>query len=637
MVASNQRRRDIRSRHMLRVLAVAALALGGLPPVGATQTVCFPNALGVPAAPGPPQWWTTPPDKPFAHRIDDPRWNGSWASSFSSTVDDVRLRALEWVNGGSTSLLLSWQISVDPSLDADTDSLFVGFKEAGTAAPIVIGVKVYAAPSDRVADPAADFALWRWTTAGTWQQQSPFTPSTDAPWLADTKVWVEVSTHKWGVNMRVPVSTAGLSSGLNLPDPFQFWSEAQVAYSLTTGGFAYVPYAWGPVPSATGVKFPDPSTWRSARLTPDPSCGNVTITASGIGSTNVPSSEIRFTTPPAPNNITNTLFAKPTNLASVPIAANAISATLLIANWGSQPDWNQVSDPSKLWKEIEPATPKKNQAQIGGLQTADDMSDIRFAWLLDECTRYEFVSAAPPSTCIGSEKRWLHQCMQVRLSGPGIQFVSASVYRNMDFVSASRFERDAEITIRGLLPSAGGGQDRTMYLYTELFNMPSRVTPPGGRGAVVPQPSPQPGRERRPAGTTPAAPAAAGGGQADSVPIPVDSLASYPTYRVHVYRETGDSALVGGVWRRRVEPQTPFGYYVRHDGALIGWRTVLSGAEPVGPNLYRVRVANNGSVTVRTTIQAVGHWWELVPTLWWIVAIVVLLLLIAWRLKRTHA
>ena len=48
---------------------------------------------------------------------------------------------------------------------------------------------------------------------------------------------------------------------------------------------------------------------------------------------------------------------------------------------------------------------------------------------------------------------------------------------------------------------------------------------------------------------------------------------------------TGDSALVAGVWRQLLQPQSAFGYYVRHDGALLGWRHELSGAEEIGPNL----------------------------------------------------
>jgi hypothetical protein len=40
--------------------------------------------------------------------------------------------------------------------------------------------------------------------------------------------------------------------------------------------------------------------------------------------------------------------------------------------------------------------------------------------------------------------------MLVELSGGGYVFYPASVYRNMDFVGASTFERDAEINVRGL-------------------------------------------------------------------------------------------------------------------------------------------------------------------------------------------
>jgi hypothetical protein len=78
-----------------------------------------------------------------------------------------------------------------------------------------------------------------------------------------------------------------------------------------------------------------------------------------------------------------------------------------------------------------------------------------------------------------------------------------------------------------------------------------------------------------------------------------------PTYRVHVYHDTGRrTTLLGGGSRRILSPQSSFGFLVQHEGELYGWETRLYGAEKLAENFYVLRVPNNGSVRVTTAIQA---------------------------------
>jgi hypothetical protein len=79
----------------------------------------------------------------------------------------------------------------------------------------------------------------------------------------------------------------------------------------------------------------------------------------------------------------------------------------------------------------------------------------------------------------------------------------------------------------------------------------------------------------------------------------------YPTYIVHAYRDTGTTINVGGQPRKVLQPQSSFGYYVHHDGALAGWDTALEGAQLIAPNYYLVAaVPEGGSKTVKTRIVA---------------------------------
>jgi len=59
-----------------------------------------------------------------------------------------------------------------------------------------------------------------------------------------------------------------------------------------------------------------------------------------------------------------------------------------------------------------------------------------------------------------------------------------------------------------------------------------------------------------------------------------------PVHQVHVFHDTGEEVTVGGRRRPVLQPQSSFGYFLNHAGALTGWKHELSSkiipAEPVG-------------------------------------------------------
>src|SRR5207253_8550297 len=117
--------------------------------------------------------------------------------------------------------------------------------------------------------------------------------------------------------------------------------------------------------------------------------------------------------------------------------------------------------------------------------------------------------------------RLLHQCMLVELkstASPGLTFTSSSVYRNMDVVSASRFQRDALLSVKGLAPAAGGSRD--LYVYVETRDMPERVKHAPAKEPIAV--SPQDGGRR----------------EVDR-PDQAGAARPLPAYRVHIYHDTG--------------------------------------------------------------------------------------------------
>ena len=85
--------------------------------------------------------------------------------------------------------------------------------------------------------------------------------------------------------------------------------------------------------------------------------------------------------------------------------------------------------------------------------------------------------------------------------------------------------------------------------------------------------------------------------------------ASWPAYEVHAFHDTGKILVLKGKKHILVEPMVPFGYFVDHQGALYGWENQLQAQgdaklEKLADNYYRVHVPNNGSVQVKTVIEA---------------------------------
>jgi hypothetical protein len=595
--------------------------------------LCIPPGFGVPALSGPPNWYDTAPGEPrYWPRLDDPRWRGALGKSKGTgTAEHVQFRALR----DSSALYLSWWVRVDPQLSPLADRLFVAFSPGGAAPDELIEIAPFSSASSSISagTPSVASVRRRSTVDNLFGPQIMPPPTWVGSATGKTKIWLDIVENSWAINMVVPVTNVP-DNGINLQATFKMWFELQV--TTPSGMVAYRlidTLTRSDVENGT-----DATTWAEMSRTLDPSnptCTKaVSIASDGVGTKNVDGGGIA-----RPNRIalsgTNTFFARPKNESIAPnVPANAICAQFRIANWGTQPDWNDIPNPTtSLWKLITPdcALPGglTNPGPILNGQTASEAAgnEITFNWTLTHNERCEFLGTSgipaqggnpaipgEPGCPNADPIRRQHQCMLVELSGGGLVYTPSSVYRNMDFVDASTFEREAEVSVAGLTQLPGPRRD--VFLYVKTFNMPAfgDQTRPGHvlRDLEKLQKFEDRCRDGEGSGS-----GCGDGGDANrrttrgNVPSPNQSFdvldQTMPTYVIHVYHDTGKVVTEGGVTRKVLEPQSSFGYYVRHDGALVGWDTALAGAQRIAPNFYRIGVPEGGSAVVKTKVTALEH------------------------------
>jgi len=573
------------------------------------QKLCFPNAIGVPGSLGPPDWWTTP-----GARRDDPRWRGAVQKTWGNGMaPEATLRGLYKSQSGTDYIYLSFDVHFDPALDENSDILVV------TLASTSLQHRLIVYPiSDQSSHTAEQYKSASYATRP--DESSSWTAAATPAWLSDqTRVWVNAvsGANDWTVQMRIPVNGAG---SLNLGTEFGFYASLLVQ---TPSGS--VQHTWprecpASAPSCQmqigsifgGPDFqnglPPVASWGEGRTSSDPACGQgVSITWSQIGTTNSPASRIRLGT-----GLTNTFFANPHNGTGTAIAAGQLFARFRLARWGA-------SSPDALWRDIPGGASVASTLPIPAGGTASSNPITHLVQDADWSAADKALLGAHP-----------HQCMLVELGSPlDLDFVNASVVRNMDFETSSTFERDAAIRTSGLGPPSQVGGHR-VWVYTEIRNMPQPTLASRLRGAFealwewildLISGGKDPDRKKKFVGWYP--------GWERSGKNP-DSLAleqKWPIYRVHAYYEIGDSVLIGNQKWPVLAVLGSYGYYFRHEGVMTGWHTELSGLEPTGPGEYAATIPADSLAEVVNGVEAE----EGNPLLGLLLLVVILVLIVVIR------
>ena len=584
------------------------------------QALCIPPLRTDGPIQDAPNWFDSiPPQPSFSRRITDPRWGPALSHAYGEGTDG--LADFRAINDGQF-IYLSWRVEVDPTLDNNLDDLHVIFgSSTGTPSATDPDVRIKIVPFSSSAVPLEASATGVIIQVAT--RTSPtgsFTPLGSVPtWLTNTvRVWlVNTAPFSWAINMRVkrinPATESVPADGIlidSATNDFKMWYELRMRTTVAPTPscpapcIMTTPYAFPRdsiiTGSGTTVVFPPSTAWgdfhmkTSAADTAACADVGVSLVTNMIGTTNSPASQINVS---ASGSTTNTLFARPLNNTGTTIPTGALRATYSIANWGTLPNRQDVADPSQLWRVIPGSeggipndTPIPDGSATGTFAAA---TDFDFNWIVQDvggANPFPFKTkllcqpplnpAASPSECLTQ-----HQCMMVELStGLPITFINKSAFRNMDYnVMASRFERWAEVSVAGLGPSAAGGPNRDVYLYVQTLNMPRVVSDKQNVNV----------RHTTAVNTRP------GNDTPERVMAETE-----PTYRVYAWHDTGLRTSAEGINEIIVRPQTSFGYFMRHDGPLTGWRYSLEGAEEIGPDFYKIAVPNNGNVRVKTVIEA---------------------------------
>jgi hypothetical protein len=623
---------------LILFLFTAALASG-------VETTCITPAVGVPGQSNtPPHWWDASADPPSADPqpvyrtcLTDPRWVESTAVSYDSgTGEDMLFRVLY----DNTFVYLSWWIKSPPFGNPDQNLLYFGFQDSGIggatepAGDRIVKISLNTGTTTEagggVAINTSTFLRYPGPDTAMLTTGQGLTGDAVPGWLSTTaRVWIHdlvggncpQNPDFWAVQVRIPranITTSGnafkiwyevLTSTLSTPVVKFTWPRQGA--DITEGGF--------PVQEI----YPAPTVWNSFQFSSgpsDPMCpaAGVSIDWQNIGTTNVPDYRVLFAqVPPAASHPVNNFFARATNHTGSDIPAGSIRGTFRIANWGSMPNWEDGVPIDELWAPIQCGTDGSptltdcgTNVASSGLALADGTTatagnDIHFSWALTNAQLAPFASNAKRAD----------NCLLVELSSamsPGLVFTKRSVKKNMIFGHTSDFVDSAEVSIKGLSPIAADGRD--LYIWVEALNMPQKVA----RDAPIPKIPVKGGR-----GTTEGNLAGAQAQQTVSVNddrllarlnaegrlAQADLDAAMPTYRVHVYHDTGATRKIGGVVRPVLNAQGAFGYYLAYTPPVVGWRHKLEAVgftlEELEPNFYRIRkVPNKGVVPLKIYIRS---------------------------------
>ncbi|MDX6406411.1 MAG: hypothetical protein QOH70_3866 [Blastocatellia bacterium] len=505
------------------LLFVGPVAEAGL----SNPRLCFPDVIST------PDTFMTPPNVDGVV-VGDNGWTSSFRYVFQNGTPNpnVVVQGIKDAN----FVYLSFEVNADPSFD-NADMIIVAFDPDGTTAnqrrlhifPLfTTGAGVGGNPQ----------LVQYWKDSATWG---------GAPQMLPAGTVIKVTSAgagpvAWNVEMKLPTGAAGF--GLPSATPFGFYFNTLIFNSIGVVGERHWPLS-SPDIQLFPNNTPPPSTWGTGDYSGG--CNGVSISPSDITTNQTPTSKIATN---AGNIFSVLVHNNSTDSGGLPIPATQVDATFKIANFGLSNAWDLVPAPGN-------PTTGMSTIPASGTNTLSTGT-----WNL-----------TPAQVALYSMPNNTHQCILVELDSPApnTTFVNKSAWRNMDFGTASVFERPAEISGKGYEPppDGSGSYDFDLFVTTE---------------------------EERSIGSNRIMVAATGN-------QPVSQL----TWIAHGYRHTGRYIVSFQKRYEIVEDVGAFGYIVQHVGEVKAWLNELKGAglTKVNQNLYRIKVPQNGAVTVNTTIEAV--------------------------------
>jgi hypothetical protein len=428
---------------------------------------------------GPPNWFSAPPGGSF--RLDDVNWRGAYKRTFGGGGSlSISFRGLHQSTGSPAFIYLSFWAAFVQELADERDSVFLGLQPGSGDTALVIHLRAHPSTPAQAGPPPDSNAPINLPIIEAWTQAagaSAWTPLGAPPaWVGThARAWVQDATHvasdpnhRWAVQLRVPLSTTGdvtNAAGPNLGSNFKMWyyirgsvlgSGTELADSRTSGTTTQLDLL------QFNKNFPATSVWEDVTLaTGAANFGGIALNAVDVLVQNA----AHGTGTKIDNGAINTFIVRPRNYqpAGNNIAAGAINATFRIANWGSVAgNPHQVDFSSGAWDYVPgngPLQPVASTLTIPTLAAGDN----------------------PPATAPIAHSvvmnlpagKSLHQCLLVTLSGNNQIFLNDSVYRNMNYDTASLLVLEAELNIVDLEPISV--QPRDLYLAVEKVNLTANL------------------------------------------------------------------------------------------------------------------------------------------------------------------
>lgn len=528
---------------------------------------------------------------------------------------------------------------------------------------------------------------YNWAADATRIWIKPTAIASNAAWLVQMRIPLaslpgysqgDTSVRLW-YSMQSSVSLGGVNNGLV---HYTWPKEASIddPNTIENDTIAYTYYF-----SQNVHHIPSTAGWGEVGLGQQSGCAGIKLADSDIGVVNsqFPGQRSRISLMQQ-----NIFYALPQNMSGAPMDMSNLTATFYFANWGSQvgtlvanqswrPEPTLMTDltqppPATTWNVFAaPPNPPVVAGQTlgagvaanNGIPTPAQVPDTMKAqlwrnWILSQVEQCRFFdpnnsSAFLAETEIGNSSycdnvntapftpRSVHPhgCMLVKLNGPGHVFLNDSAFRNMNFGTASVFEKDATISIAGLPKSSSGTRD--VYLFVDKRNMPpyrpvkkfGKLTAP--KIVITPEIREVNAMLRSPGKVTAIrTPLAKQLVQDDPVlskavlarkpmlartieldrrrsanvqTVLFDTLAAaLPTYAMHAFSDLESIVYIDGYPHRLLAQQTSFGVYLLHDQNYFGWIEQMSpNALDVAQGVKKISIQDGKSALIRPRLEAV--------------------------------
>ncbi len=448
------------------------------------------------------------------------------------------------------------------------------------------------------------------------------------------------NNRNWSVEIKLPTNIVGGGANwIDLTDSFGFYfnvirlcSGAQCSFDPTPFDGGSFQFTWPRANYSTGIgliqgvssldQAPIPLSWLGrAFLGNVPGCAGVEGVKfeNGANSIGVLSgSSIINEIQKASSNI---FVARVVNTAT--IAAQEVSASFRIANWGIGPGNNNK------WNLIPATGGTSNPSTPINIPAGGSPVDLTMQWTLSPAEQALYAHPPTPAHPLDS-----HQCIWVLLdSVQAVDFVESSVRRNMNFVPLSEHEQAAEISGDGYPPPPDGAADQEMVLIVSQMR----------RGRLVRKNESKDFNQRSLERLATGRAFSTGSIARESSSLIGNLIARLRNLVTGVtviydwiwimdgYRKTEFELTVDGKKHRIYEPVGAFGYNADHEGLVSAWeQSVIPSPDDAsrferttGPDAYKLRVPDGGKAQIFTRMKA-----EEFKIPWWLWPLVIVLFLL---------